>query len=223
MFCVFFMIPGRRVGFPSSQKKCIYSVVEVEVNGSVFLHRLFGTSPLVPSRPLFPSLTLPPRLQPPVRWEMGNPDRLCIAVDCIVFHCIACIVSHVAVQSEYISVHFTGDVPSWPFVQFQPLFGAQTLLQGDVARFMQKLYRSFAHSQALDSWILDEIGNSMYILVTMSVVLIDFSGTGARRKPLVELSRAPGFSAHCCAGCLDGHGMELPHCNLWTHTITVMN
>ena len=89
LFCVFFMIPGRRVGFSSSQKKCIYSVVEVEVNGSVFLHRLFGTSPLVPSRPLFPSLTLPPRLQPPVRWEMGNPDRLCIAVDCIVLHCIA--------------------------------------------------------------------------------------------------------------------------------------
>ena len=56
-------------------------------------------------------------------------------------------------QSEYISVHFTGDVPSWPFVQFQPLFGAQTLLQGDVARFMQKLYRSFAHSQALDSLV----------------------------------------------------------------------
>ena len=45
-----------------------------------------------PSRPLrspSPSLTLPPRLQPPVRWEMGNPDRLCIAVDCIVLHCIA--------------------------------------------------------------------------------------------------------------------------------------
>ena len=113
----------------------------------------------------------------------------CSGLYCISLHCI---VSHVAVQSEYISVHFTGDVPSWPFVHFQPLFGAQTLLQGDVARFMQKLYRSFAHSQALDSWILDEIGNSMYILVTMSVVLIDLSGTGTRRKPLVELSRVLG-------------------------------
>ena len=172
------------------------------------------------SSPSFPFPLSYPSPQTPTASALGNgkswPFVHCSGLYCIALHCIV-------LQSEYISVHFTGDVPSWPFVQFQPLFGAQTLLQGDVARFMQKLYRSFAHSQALDSWILDEIGNSMYILVTMSVVLIDLSGTGTRRKPLVELSRAPGFSAHCCAGCLDGHGMELPRCNLWTHTITVMN
>ena len=176
-----------------------------------------------PSSPFSPLLPFPPdsNRQCAGKWEILTVCALqWIVLYFIGLYCNACCS---AVQSEYISVHFTGDVPSWPFVQFQPLFGAQTLLQGDVARFMQKLYRSFAHSQALDSWILDEIGNSMYILVTMSVVLIDLSGTGTRRKPLVELSRAPGFSAHCCAGCLDGHGMELPHCNLWTHTITVMN
>ena len=104
-----------------------------------------------PSRPLSSPFPLSyPSPQTPTASALGNgkswPFVHCSGLYCIALHCIV-------LQSEYISVHFTGDVPSWPFVQFQPLFGAQTLLQGDVARFMQKLYRSFAHSQALDSLV----------------------------------------------------------------------
>ena len=83
---VSFMIPGRRVGFPGSQKKCVYSEVEVEVNGSVFLHRLFGTSPLVPFVPLSPLLPFPPdsNRQCAGKWEILT---VC-ALQWIVLYCM---------------------------------------------------------------------------------------------------------------------------------------
>ena len=93
LFCVFSMIPGRRVGFPGSQKKCVYSEVEVEVNGSVFLHRLFGTSPLVPFVPLSPLLPFPPdsNRQCAGKWEILTVCALqWIVLHFIELYCNAC-------------------------------------------------------------------------------------------------------------------------------------